>query len=73
MRRILLILAASALLVLALAVPAFSEPDEKVTICHNTDNNPHEITVSENAVPAHLKHGDILGACPDDDNDDGFD
>src|SRR3954453_8018203 len=31
----------------------------KVTICHNG----HTITVDENAVPAHLKHGDTRGAC----------
>jgi hypothetical protein len=36
-----------------------------VTICHRTGNgNWHTITVSCNALPAHLRHGDILGACP---------
>jgi hypothetical protein len=38
----------------------------KVTICHIPPGNPdnaHTITVSENAVPAHLAHGDTLGEC----------
>ena len=38
----------------------------KVEICHrprgNTDNF-RTITVSENAVPAHLAHGDFVGSC----------
>ena len=40
----------------------------KVVICHHTGSksNPFvTITVSANAVPAHLKnHGDTLGPCP---------
>ena len=42
-----------------------AKPD-KVTICHIPPGNPdnaHDITVSMNAVPAHLAHGDILGGC----------
>ncbi len=38
-----------------------------VTICHLPPGNPanaQTITVSQNAVPAHLAHGDHLGACP---------
>ena len=36
-----------------------------VTICHRTGNgNSHTITVSCAALPAHLAHGDTLGACP---------
>jgi hypothetical protein len=41
---------------------------KKITICHHTGSrkNPTQtITVSENAVPAHLAHGDTLGPCPD--------
>jgi hypothetical protein len=38
----------------------------KVTICHKA--GPHgkrvPITVSRNAVPAHLRHGDTMGPCP---------
>lgn len=39
---------------------------EKVLICHIPPGNPgneHTISVSVNAVPAHLGHGDHLGAC----------
>jgi hypothetical protein len=34
--------------------------EEKVTLCHKG----HTITVAASAVPAHLAHGDTLGACP---------
>jgi hypothetical protein len=38
----------------------------KVQICHLPPGNPanfHTITISENALPAHLAHGDVGGAC----------
>jgi hypothetical protein len=41
-------------------------PPSKVTICHHThsQHNPFvTITVSERALPAHLRHGDTVGAC----------
>lgn len=39
---------------------------DKVTICHKISNGNDgvAINVSENAVKAHLNHGDILGDCP---------
>ena len=38
---------------------------EKVLVCHNkSKNNPHTISISSSAVPAHLAHGDTLGPCP---------
>ncbi|KAG7372703.1 SMP-30/gluconolaconase/LRE-like domain containing protein [Nitzschia inconspicua] len=41
-------------------------PAPKVEICHIPPGNPqnsHTITVSQNAVKAHLAHGDTLGPC----------
>lgn len=39
---------------------------EKVSICHKISGGKDgvNIKVSENAVKAHLNHGDIIGACP---------
>lgn len=38
------------------------KPD-KVTICHRTGSGSVTITVSRSALPAHLAHGDTMGAC----------
>ncbi|MEA3136448.1 MAG: large repetitive protein, partial [Thermoplasmata archaeon] len=41
----------------------------KVTICHVPPGNPgnaHTLSVGSSAVPAHLAHGDSLGACAED-------
>jgi hypothetical protein len=43
-----------------------SQYQYRVTICHVTGSKKHPahtITVSSNAVRAHLRHGDHLGAC----------
>ena len=40
---------------------------QKVLICHIPPGNPdnaHTISVAQSAVPAHVAHGDTLGACP---------
>jgi hypothetical protein len=45
------------------------EYDGKVTICHHTGSKKNPtvtITVSRNALDAHLAHGDTIGPCPDD-------
>lgn len=41
--------------------------NRKVTLCHKPDGSkyPTSITVSENALKAHLKHGDFEGNCDD--------
>lgn len=41
-------------------VSAAADQYRRVTICHRGS----EITVDENAVPAHVAHGDTIGACP---------
>ena len=51
------------------AEPPTTTPVEPplVTICHVTADGsaePRTIRVHQAAVPAHLKHGDSLGACP---------
>jgi hypothetical protein len=48
-------------LVSAMTASAVGTPQEKATVCHVTGNGGvREITVSGNAVPAHLAHGDVL-------------
>jgi len=38
---------------------------EKVLICHKPDKKGgHTLSIASPAVPAHLAHGDVLGACP---------
>ena len=46
--------------------PPWDDEDKgKVTLCHKPDSkNPHNITVAQSAVQAHLNHGDTLGPCP---------
>jgi len=39
----------------------------KVTVCHHTHSKKHpwvQVRVSAHGAKAHLKHGDVLGACP---------
>jgi hypothetical protein len=53
--------------------PPDDQYEEKVLICHIPPGNPenaHTISVSVNAVPAHLAHGDTEGPCPEDGNED---
>lgn len=54
---------------LTLALLAFSRPapgEKRVTLCHLPPGNPDRpqtIVVAEAAVPAHVAHGDAVGAC----------
>lgn len=46
---------------------------DQFKICHYPPGNPanaHTLSISENAWPAHKKHGDTLGPCPGDDGED---
>ena len=48
---------------LVLAAPAWAA---QVQVCHVPPGNPgnfHTITISDNALQAHLGHGDLVGAC----------
>jgi hypothetical protein len=64
-------------LILCLAAFTTVKAGPKVVICHIPPGNPanaHEIEIDDNAVPAHLDHGDNLGTCGGDDGgDDGDD
>jgi hypothetical protein len=63
MRRIFSVLAVAALLAamwVATALPAFADPLPKVTVCHLSEEGTYEeIEVSENALAAHVAHGDL--------------
>ncbi len=48
------------------AEPAAAAGNAKVEICHIPPGNPanfHTITIGENAISAHLAHGDLAGPC----------
>src|SRR5262245_54274661 len=68
MRRGALVLAVSILLVMgfgaAYAVSGALKGHTPATICHKPGTPAeHTITVDDDAVPAHLAHGDYLGPC----------
>ncbi len=47
-------------------LPADARQSDKVEVCHRPPDDPsnyHTISVSANAVAAHLAHGDLLGPC----------
>ncbi len=69
--RILTQMSAAALAMVAIvpltsSAPANNHRNQKITICHIPPGNPanaHSITVSINALDAHLAHGDFVGSC----------
>lgn len=64
MRKKILAIVFGGVFALSVAVPAFAVPLDKVDICHKGN----VISVSGNALPAHVAHGDTLAvageACP---------
>ena len=57
------------MLVVSMTATAVGVPSDKVDVCHRTGSERTvKISVSENALPAHLRHGDVLadeyGDCP---------
>jgi len=67
--RALLALLLPVIVMLAFTASALAAPGGKVDICHWSNGQGfHEINVSVNAMPAHLRHGDVLpdeyGDCP---------
>ncbi|MFV9646532.1 MAG: hypothetical protein ACNYWU_11980 [Desulfobacterales bacterium] len=56
----------SLLVILLIAVFSATAFAAKITVCHVPPGNPsnfHDITISENALQAHLDHGDFVGSC----------
>jgi hypothetical protein len=68
-RRLLLSLALPVVILLSIAATAAGAGHAgKVEICHFASHKYVEISVSTNALPAHMRHGDVMpdeyGACP---------
>jgi hypothetical protein len=64
--RMLLLIALAIALTAAAFNVLFAQDPELVTICHHPPGNPEQaqtITVASPSVPAHLAHGDSVGAC----------
>ena len=69
MKRFFIVTAAAAVAFLSISGPpaAADANANKEVICHIPPGNPsnaHTIVVSENALPAHMAHGDTEGPCP---------
>ena len=69
-RRLVVVLVVPAIMLALFAVNivAAGGPTGKTTICHSANGRFHQITISNNALPAHLQHGDVAldqyGDCP---------
>jgi hypothetical protein len=66
--RALLALLLPVIVMIAFSASALAAPGGKVDICHWANHKYVQINVSVNAMPAHLRHGDVLadeyGDCP---------
>jgi len=69
-RQLLVVVVVPALIIAVFAVSTVlaGGPSGKTTICHFASHKYVEITVSDNALPAHMRHGDAMpdeyGDCP---------
>lgn len=64
MKRLFRVLLILSVMLPILAAPVSAAKQDKVTICHNpNDKKQITITVSGNALAAHLAHGDAEGQC----------
>lgn len=65
---IFFVLPALILIAFAVSAVAAAGPAGKTTVCHRAANKFVEINVSNNALPAHMRHGDVTpdqyGDCP---------
>lgn len=64
-----IVIPAMMLAIFAVTIVAAKGPDGKTTVCHLTGNGGyHAITISNNALAAHFRIGDVLpdayGNCP---------
>lgn len=62
----LLLLSVFAIAFLTMGSSSEEATNNKITICHIPPGNPenaHSITISINALNAHLAHGDAIGEC----------
>ncbi|MDQ4035871.1 MAG: hypothetical protein M3153_08065 [Chloroflexota bacterium] len=71
LRHLLVVVVVPALILVVFAVSSVMAqgPMGKSTICHSAGGHKFvEITVNDHALPAHMKHGDVLadeyGDCP---------
>lgn len=64
----MLVIPALVLVVFAVSSVAAGGPNAKVDVCHWANHKYVDISVSQNAVPAHMAHGDVMadeyGDCP---------
>jgi hypothetical protein len=64
----LLLLPALILVIFAVSSVAAQGGAGKATVCHAAGSKFVEINISNNAVPAHMRHGDVMadeyGDCP---------
>jgi len=65
---VVLVVPAVMLALFAVNIAAAGGPNGKTTICHSANGRYHQITISNSALPAHLRHGDVAldayGDCP---------